>query len=220
MQRTVSVSREKTIQKHCQLFIGSHQPINLHCICDVCIVFARVCSCVHSYSPFCVSGTSNSSQCRFSLLQRAEATGEGHGHVILMVVWWQYIDDNQHFYLYFSLCLLVLCLQIEVHALCPFIQSSSYSLLHTGQIICSLLMAHLKLQLLIFQDCVTQHQETCFVPWYELAKQGFYFSGCLPLQRTGFNNSIISVLFAEGQWFHGWKITETLSFANTSLYGL
>lgn len=95
-----------------------------------------------------------------------------------------------------------------------------YSLLHTGQIICSLLMAYLKLQLLIFQDCVTQHQETCFVPWYELTKQGFYFCGCLPLWRTGFNNSIISVLLAKSQWFHGWQITETLNFANTSLYGL
>lgn len=40
-------------------------------------------------------------------------------------------------------------------------------------------------------------------------KPGIYFYVCLPLWRTGFNDSSSSVLCIKGQLFYSWKIRET-----------
>ena len=59
--------------------------------------------------------------------------------------------------------------------------------------------------------------------WYSMnpLKPAIYFSGCLLLWRTGFNDSSSSVLCIKGQSFYSWKIRETLNFfTNTFLNGL
>lgn len=68
--------------------------------------------------------------------------------------------------------------------------------------------------------CVAYHWETCLVSRHELVKQVIYLYGSLPVQRTEFEDSLISVLCVKDQWFHSWKIKETLNFTSSFLYGL